>query len=51
MLVENREDTIYWCWTSDGEYMTKSAYNIQFQGAFSKLKNYADLESKGRIKM
>jgi len=23
MLIENREDTVYWCWTSDGEYTTK----------------------------
>ena len=32
------EDSIYWRWTSDGEYTAKSAYNIQFQGAFNKLK-------------
>jgi hypothetical protein len=53
MLVENREDTIYWHWTSDGEYTTKSAYNIQFQGAFSKLKIMpiwkAKVESKCRF--
>jgi len=37
-LDENREDNIYWRWTADGEYTTKSAYSIQFQGIFSKLK-------------
>jgi hypothetical protein len=37
-LVENKEDTIYWQCTSDGKYTTKSAYNIQFQGTFSKLR-------------
>jgi len=37
-LVDNREDSIYWRWTSDGEYTAKSAYNIQFQAAFSKSK-------------
>jgi hypothetical protein len=37
-LEENSEDTIRWRWTVDGEYTTKSAYNIQFVGSFSKLK-------------
>lgn len=37
-LDDSREDSIYWRWTADGEYTTKSAYNIQFQGAFCKLK-------------
>jgi len=37
-LVDNREDSIYWRWMSYGEYTTKSAYNIQFQGAFSKFR-------------
>jgi len=37
-LEENTEDSIVWRWTEDGEYTTKSAYAIQFQGTFSKLK-------------
>jgi hypothetical protein len=37
-LVENREDTIRWRWTANGEYTTKSAYRIQFEGCYSKLK-------------
>ena len=37
-LDESREDSIVWRWTADGEYTTKSAYRIQFQGTFSKLK-------------
>jgi hypothetical protein len=37
-LQENMEDSIRWCWTTDGEYTAKSAYLIQFQGTFSKLK-------------
>jgi len=37
-LDESREDSIVWRWTTDGEYTTKSAYRIQFQGTFSKLK-------------
>lgn len=37
-LVANKEDNIYWCWTADGEYTTKSAYNIKFQGTFTKLR-------------
>lgn len=32
------EDAIRWRWTPDGEYSTKSAYNIQFEGIYSKLK-------------
>jgi hypothetical protein len=35
---ESVEDTISWRWTADGEYTTKSAYQIQFVGVFSKLK-------------
>lgn len=26
------EDEISWKWTADGEYSTKSAYQIQFEG-------------------
>jgi len=37
-LEENSEDTIRWRWTANGEYTTKSAYNIHFEGSFSKLK-------------
>jgi hypothetical protein len=37
-LHEDREDSIRWRWTIDGEYTTKSAYDIQFQGSFSKLR-------------
>jgi hypothetical protein len=37
-LEENSEDTIHWRWIVDGEYTTKSAYNIQFVGSFSNLK-------------
>ena len=37
-LDESREDSIVWRWTADGEYTTKGAYRIQFQGTFSKLK-------------
>ena len=36
-LDNSREDTITWRWTSDGEYTAKSAYNIQFEGTFSKI--------------
>jgi hypothetical protein len=38
LLEENREDTIQWRWTSSGEYTTKSAYLIQFEGSFTRLK-------------
>jgi hypothetical protein len=37
-LVQDREDSIIWCWAADGEYTTRSAYRIQFEGTFSKLK-------------
>jgi hypothetical protein len=37
-LIENREDTIRWKWTNDGEYTTQSAYCVQFEGSYSKLK-------------
>ena len=34
----HREDEIYWKWTSSGEYTTKSAYQIQFDESFAKIK-------------
>ena len=37
-LNESVEDTIIWRWTADGEYTTKSAYQVQFIGVFSKIK-------------
>jgi hypothetical protein len=37
-LDNSREDSIRWRWTVDGEYTTKSAYRIQFEGTFSKMK-------------
>jgi len=39
-LQEGTEDTntIRWRWTPDGEYTTKSAYQIQFEGSYSKLR-------------
>lgn len=37
-LQEDREDTICWRWMPDGEYTTKSAYRIQFEGSYSKLR-------------
>ena len=37
-LIENTEDSIRWRWMVDGEYTAKSAYCIQFQDTFSKLK-------------
>lgn len=37
-LQEGMDDTIRWRWTPDGEYTTRSAYQIQFEGNYSKLK-------------
>jgi hypothetical protein len=37
-LVEDQEDTIRWRWTANGDYTIKSAYHIQFEGCYSKLK-------------
>ena len=37
-LDNNTEDSIRWRWTADREYTTKSAYRVQFEGTFSKLK-------------
>jgi hypothetical protein len=32
------EDNIRWRWTASGKYTTSSAYNMQFAGAYSKLR-------------
>jgi len=37
-LHENNKDSIRWRWIVDEEYITKSAYQIQFEGSFSKLR-------------
>lgn len=37
-IRENLEDSICWCSIVDGEYSTKSAYQIQLEGSFSKLR-------------
>jgi len=37
-LDNSREDNIIWRWTKDGEYTSKSAYHIQFEGTYSKLR-------------
>ena len=50
-LEENTEDSIIWWWTEDGEYTTKSAYAIQFQGTFSKLKMMPIWKAKVEQKM
>ena len=33
--LTHQHDTIKWRWAADGNYTTKSAYNIQFVGSFS----------------
>ena len=33
--LTNEPDKIYWRWPADGNYNAKSAYNVQFTGAFS----------------
>jgi hypothetical protein len=37
-LDGSREDSIIWRWTADGEYTSKSAYSIQFEGSYTKLR-------------
>ena len=37
-LDASREDNIIWRWTTDGEYTSKSAYHIQFEGPYNKLR-------------
>ena len=31
----DEQDSIFWCSTSDGVYIAKSAYNAQFLGSYS----------------
>ena len=50
-LHEDREDNIRWRWTADGEYTAKSAYGIQFQGSFSKLRILPIWKAKGGAQM
>ena len=50
-LTNNMEDDIRWRWTESGEYTTKSAYEIQFQGTFFQAQNYANLEGQDGTKM
>ena len=37
-LDTNREGDIIWRWTADGEYTSKSAYRIQFEESYTKLR-------------
>jgi hypothetical protein len=37
-LITGVEDGIKWRWTENGEYTTKSAYRIQFEGTFSEIR-------------
>jgi len=37
-LDTNRDDKIIWRWTTDGEYTSKGAYHIQFEGSYTKLR-------------
>ena len=37
-IYNSREDSIPWRWTIDGEYLARSAYCIQFEGTFSKMR-------------
>jgi hypothetical protein len=52
-LDTSREDTVVWRWTANGECTSKSAYNIQFEGSYIKLRIMpiwkARAESKCRI--
>ena len=36
--LNDEQDSIFWRWTSDGVYTTKSAYNAQFLGTYSLFK-------------
>lgn len=49
-LNDEIEDDIRWRWTAFGVYTTKSVYQIQFVGTFSKT-NITPLEGKGGAKM
>jgi len=54
-LQEGTTDSITWRWTADGSYTTRSAYRIQFKGAYSifspKLIWKADTENKCKVFM
>lgn len=49
-LEDDTDDEIRWRWTPDGEYSTKSAYRIQFEGTFSKLKLMPIWKAKAEAK-
>lgn len=49
-LMEGTEDTITWRWTENGEYTTKSAYHVQFEGSFSRLKIMPIWKAKAKPK-
>lgn len=44
--LTDQEDVMRWRWTNDGQYSAKSAYNIQFQGAFCPFNNLAIWKAK-----
>jgi len=51
-LINNVEDDIRWRWTESGEYTTKSASKIQFQGnELFQTQNYANMEGQDGIEM
>jgi len=37
-LNDTADDDITWRWTADGVYTTRSAYQVQFVGVFSRMK-------------
>jgi hypothetical protein len=37
-LNDTADDDITWRWTADGVYTTRSAYQVQFVGVFSRIK-------------
>lgn len=49
-IGQDREDSIRWRWTRDGEYTSRSAYYIQFQGTFSKLRILPIRKAKAKPK-
>ena len=50
--LSDQQDQITWRWTSDGIYMTKSAYNAQFPGSFSTFRadNVWRADAEGKLK-
>lgn len=40
------DDVISWCWTSNGVYTPKSAYDIQFRGSYCSCNSTAIWKSK-----